>query len=285
MNSVSGSSPLTRGKHSQGSDGWPHKRLIPAHAGKTLTLSRATTKATAHPRSRGENDTREVTLCAALGSSPLTRGKPTVVFQVLERCRLIPAHAGKTSCCRGATGRTWAHPRSRGENVLSGLQQASGSGSSPLTRGKRVLHGDDLALAGLIPAHAGKTGTTTVQPCTTRAHPRSRGENLKSSLLSLCRTGSSPLTRGKPIAAATALASTRLIPAHAGKTRFSLLLSVLRTAHPRSRGENTAQIGAESVDLGSSPLTRGKHAFVMRVSSIPRLIPAHAGKTRRPPRL
>ena len=31
----------------------------------------------------------------------------------------------------------WAHPRSRGENAELGFQKVGGSGSSPLTRGKR----------------------------------------------------------------------------------------------------------------------------------------------------
>ena len=72
------------------------------------------------------------------------------------------------------------------------------TGSSPLTRGKRV---DDLREhidQRLIPAHAGKTKALTSLKDDGAAHPRSRGENV--GLLGLRRVayGSSPLTRGKP---------------------------------------------------------------------------------------
>ena len=50
-------------------------------------------------------------------------------------------------------------------------------GSSPLTRGKQGVEGGGAALPGLIPAHAGKTGTMPGSTRMVRAHPRSRGEN------------------------------------------------------------------------------------------------------------
>ena len=50
-----GSSPLTRGKHSDARVAWTSDGIIPAHAGKT-TGSRAASRTPAdHPRSRGEN--------------------------------------------------------------------------------------------------------------------------------------------------------------------------------------------------------------------------------------
>ena len=71
----------------------------------------------AHPRSRGENATRLVTLGILAGSSPLTRGKLAGAKTLADGRRLIPAHAGKTA------------------SVAKGLETLSGS--SPLTRGKR----------------------------------------------------------------------------------------------------------------------------------------------------
>ena len=54
----------------------------------------------------------------AMGSSPLTRGKPREEMKRFLAQRLIPAHAGKTgvSAWRGSV--FTAHPRSRGENSL-----------------------------------------------------------------------------------------------------------------------------------------------------------------------
>ena len=54
---LTGSSPLTRGKHIQESHGVAPSGLIPAHAGKTFSRPSAGTLAEAHPRSRGENNT------------------------------------------------------------------------------------------------------------------------------------------------------------------------------------------------------------------------------------
>ena len=90
---------------------------------------------------------------------------------------LIPAHAGKTDTGGVSTYGHGAHPRSRGENTMMLRHEASTSGSSPLTRGKRVIVvGLDVRL-GLIPAHAGKTRNSTRRSWTLAAHPRSRGEN------------------------------------------------------------------------------------------------------------
>ena len=92
------------------------------------------------------------------------------------------------------------------------------NGSSPLTRGKR--HADLLtcAPARLIPAHAGKTDAVSHGVCLKQAHPRSRGENCGSRALASRARGSSPLTRGKPLAYTEADDARGLIPAHAGKT-------------------------------------------------------------------
>ena len=93
--------------------------------------------------------------------------------------------------------------------------------------------------------------------------------------------GSSPLTRGKPIAGHARRMSERLIPAHAGKTRCLSWRQSRAEAHPRSRGENLSESMGVSNDEGSSPLTRGKHTQESCGVAPARLIPAHAGKTGR----
>ena len=50
-------------------------RLIPAHAGKTITHARKLRADRAHPRSRGENWDSRCAAGSVAGSSPLTRGK------------------------------------------------------------------------------------------------------------------------------------------------------------------------------------------------------------------
>ena len=124
MKTYRGSSPLTRGKQLAG---YPHAcrgRLIPAHAGKTSPLTDGVALSWAHPRSRGENVIGSSLPSVRIGSSPLTRGKRTVMCKAWRVCGLIPAHAGKTLSLHAAEGADGAHPRSRGENTEKGKGNA-----------------------------------------------------------------------------------------------------------------------------------------------------------------
>ena len=94
-------------------------------------------------------------------------------------------------------------------------------------------------------------------------------------------TGSSPLTRGKPLGNIALGFTRRLIPAHAGKTGSHRRFGRLCRAHPRSRGENSVAEIAIATQRGSSPLTRGKLRARFFEGLYCRLIPAHAGKTMR----
>ena len=176
---------------------------------------------------------------------------------------------------------TSAHPRSHGENHSKGGKARTVPGSSPLTRGKRGLAVDLDLLAGLIPAHAGKTGKRAQMRALRPAHPRSRGENGAFRSRLVCCGGSSPLTRGKPCQHRAPVPHAGLIPAHAGKTARRRCPCANAAAHPRSREENLWEDRIRALEHGSSPLTRGKHSCPPRSQSTARLIPAHAGKTLR----
>ena len=199
-------------------------------------------------------------LSASAGSSPLTRGKRPDSPVLATRGRLIPAHAGKTTDHAWRCAGSWAHPRSRGENVDRVIAFHGAEGSSPLTRGKLATH-----------------------PCVSRsspAHPRSRGENRLVHWPTRAVMGSSPLTRGKLPRYVLVISDVRLIPAHAGKTPPNQPAHRPGGAHPRSRGENTMVRTEASAEFGSSPLTRGKRCGAVSRRLCRRLIPAHAGKTR-----
>ena len=75
---AAGSSPLTRGKPRGNLSPPDASRLIPAHAGKTVESHCDGPVARAHPRSRGENAIAALVAGLVYGSSPLTRGKPTI---------------------------------------------------------------------------------------------------------------------------------------------------------------------------------------------------------------
>ena len=216
--SAKGSSPLTRGKH--GLAGWrlDAARLIPTHAGKTWLPPAPGECTRAHPHSRGENSPETSDKYVVTGSSPLTRGKRVHALARSFFLGLIPAHTGKTSPRRPCPHHAGAHPRSRGENIVSRLIAPRAIGSSPLTRGKRSVGVGPPEFDGLIPAHAGKTRGPPAGVSRGTAHPRSRGENPRGP----CRC---PSQRG-------------LIPAHAGKTSMTWPLTRTARAHPRSRGEN-----------------------------------------------
>ena len=184
----------------------------------------------------------------------------------------------------------WAHPRSRGENSWRTHDSRPLSGSSPLTRGKPTSASRPLLGHGLIPAHAGKTSARCSRSTKRWAHPRSRGENLTAEPGITLIQGSSPLTRGKLQDARVNALTTRLIPAHAGKTLWELAPDGAAWAHPRSRGENGLRRPPRRCGPGSSPLTRGKLLNNALSRVLQGLIPAHAGKTAlsgastRPPR-
>ena len=192
-----GSSPLTRGKLTHAVSERETEGLIPAHAGKTDRARRWVAAHRAHPRSRGENPKPVAPPEPGWGSSPLTRGKHVAVRVLLRPDGLIPAHAGKTPYRQLRGGTSWAHPRSRGENLRGAHVRLGMSGSSPLTRGKPSETARQGIRRRLIPAHAGKTPSRSPRLNPAGAHPRSRGENGEAKVQDSLVEGSSPLTRGK----------------------------------------------------------------------------------------
>ena len=139
---LSGSSPLTRGKPCRRHAARDANGLIPAHAGKTRTALTQLDCAGAHPRSRGENFPDDCVHVGITGSSPLTRGKRQCWRGHGDGGWLIPAHAGKTPLRAPTCGNREAHPRSRGENANCLAFLCVSAGSSPLTRGKLRSMGD-----------------------------------------------------------------------------------------------------------------------------------------------
>ena len=213
------------------------------------------------------------------GSSPLARGKLTFFPPRLGTVRLIPARAGKTSGPSYRVIRPWAHPRSRGENVVATPEEAVARGSSPLARGKLERSPCVRGMGRLIPARAGKTRNPAPPHLRGLAHPRSRGENPALTWIVRTPAGSSPLARGKPPAGPITYTDLRLIPARAGKTVSARASQSARRAHPRSRGENSDIRNPRVWSAGSSPLARGKPCDDRRPRRGLGLIPARAGKT------
>ena len=115
-----------------------------------------------------------------------------------------------------------------------------------------------------------------------RAHPRVGGENYAALMPGAGQSGSSPRGRGKHSDLLAHLCCAWLIPAWAGKTTGSRAASRTPAAHPRVGGENAPETSDKDVVTGSSPRGRGKPWIFARQGHLSRLIPAWAGKTRRP---
>ena len=108
------------------------------------------------------------------------------------------------------------------------------------------------------------------------------GENVTCKTGRLACSGSSPRVRGKLRERETKPASSRLIPACAGKTSAVSSLPRPSRAHPRVCGENLMMEWSRVREMGSSPRVRGKlpRCFCQVVGV--GLIPACAGKTWKP---
>ena len=152
-----GSSPLARGTPPAPASKASLAGLIPARAGNTNSESRSNPSSWAHPRSRGEHELCPCIFHIAVGSSPLARGTLLSGFGERGCLGLIPARAGNTSACTGASTGAGAHPRSRGEHACRNFLTPSRLGSSPLARGTRVMVTSSVCAVGLIPARAGNT--------------------------------------------------------------------------------------------------------------------------------
>ena len=176
-----------------------------------------------------------------------------------------------------------SHPYSRGKHLFLNIPDTQQADSSLLTRGAPPSAMPNLHTTRLIPAHAGSTAIRMrAEPCM-RAHPRSREEHIQSIFTVIQGIGSSPLTRGALSVGEREFRLVRLIPAHAGSTRRPQWRAPGATAHPRSRGEHIDKLDGWGFWHGSSPLTRGAPGVHLIGGLNTRLIPAHAGSTRRAP--
>ncbi len=252
---------------------------IPAHAGKTVLLSLASSSATVDPRSRGEDYPTKVLGESWPGRSPLTRGRRFGGMVGFTRYGSIPAHAGKTGSPRASRVPAMVDPRSRGEDIAASGRSRSSRGRSPLTRGRPPPIWGTNTFNGSIPAHAGKTGRPQQAERVREVDPRSRGEDRTPVAVLAQGHGRSPLTRGRRLHRWARDPRRRSIPAHAGKTLAHEVARADGLVDPRSRGEDRDLVRRQRGGGGRSPLTRGRHGIWLRRDYWLRSIPAHAGKT------
>ena len=214
----SGSSPHTRGARDLRRSRALLPGIIPAYAGSTSTVRNPASRATDHPRIRGEHVTPLPGETLACGSSPHTRGAPRQASRRRRQQRIIPAYAGSTPRPRAPSKRSADHPRIRGEHVTPIPGETLACGSSPHTRGARKRRSDGGILGRIIPAYAGSTCGNLPRPRRPPDHPRIRGEHRRAAARRHPRGGSSPHTRGARRRSREAIPTSRIIPAYAGST-------------------------------------------------------------------
>ena len=150
-------------------------------------------------------------------------------------------------------------------------------------RGSRTLRSDRSSLPGIIPAHAGLTGTEFVLRPAGRDHPRACGAHTEPDAPVRASAGSSPRMRGSRIQEIEGEQLAGIIPAHAGLTTRMLGAASARGDHPRACGAHTRTSSRHAREVGSSPRMRGSHVNPHARFSAVGIIPAHAGLTNHPP--
>ena len=193
-------------------------RITPACAGKTFPGAGCGFRPRDHPRVCGENNPMYGRHHSAKGSPPRVRGKLRDEYQDKYPERITPACAGKTQRVCESVIRSKDHPRVCGEN-LGGRRLLPGQrGSPPRVRGKRLQSADDLGIARITPACAGKTPRRGRGGQGREDHPRVCGENKDTGRKRFKQSGSPPRVRGKHKWACARLLRDRITPACAGKT-------------------------------------------------------------------
>ena len=209
------------------------------------------------------------------------RGKPERYLCNKFPLRIIPAHAGQTSSWELFMSGNKDHPRACGANIISVALCFIRLGSSPRMRGKPIGAFRFFGCVRIIPAHAGQTASGFPHGERMPDHPRACGANgfiiCDASLL----FGSSPRMRGKPKADAGDVETRRIIPAHAGQTPYRHSFPCRNTDHPRACGANSDVGWSLMPGSGSSPRMRGKPTHRYPCIRERRIIPAHAGQTKR----
>ena len=149
------------------------------------------------------------------------------------------------------------HPRLRGELSIIAIVLDIVVGSSPLTRGTRLISCQARSKSRFIPAYAGNSYSLQIEEPSIAVHPRLRGELDQGGGIGVETNGSSPLTRGTRPRHVVRFCASRFIPAYAGNSNEKAGNSRFPAVHPRLRGELWLAESVHRQFNGSSPLTRG----------------------------
>ena len=151
-----GPSPRIRGESVRKRPNVDVAGTIPANTGRIRWLPCQCHVCWDHPREYGENPAKNSTPRRRDGPSPRIRGEYTWTHRAARTTGTIPANTGRitSSVMFGTSGTD--HPREYGENVKSGINEASSWGPSPRIRGEFASLSLFSARRGTIPANTGR---------------------------------------------------------------------------------------------------------------------------------
>ena len=146
-------------------------------------------------------------------------------------------------------------------------------------RGSRRLPEIHCVRAGIIPADAGLTSSSSCLACEDGDHPRGCGAHLPRWWFKSILRGSSPRMRGSPIMCMSYPGVPGVIPADAGLTEDHEFLRWRAWGHPRGCGAHPKSKKEKESDPGASPRMRA--SLSRGITCMPRsgVIPAGAGLT------
>ena len=234
--------------------------IIPAYAGNTTNRQRYFRVRRDHPRVCGEHPYRIIPIPKDMGSSPRMRGTLSMPDYIGLYMGIIPAYAGNTCMLIRTGGCARDHPRVCGEHYRY-----------PLHTCRRMR---------IIPAYAGNTSTFVICIKSVRDHPRVCGEHQDRDRPSRCDGGSSPRMRGTHGMYCAIEYPHGIIPAYAGNTSGTWLMSFKTRDHPRVCGEHIADKTDRMAEKWIIPAYAGNTDSLTLVESMdwdhPRVCGEHA---------
>ena len=232
-----GSPPLARGTVRLVCTLCARSGITPACAGNSKALALCARITGDHPRLRGEQQSRDLSVPQIRGSPPLARGTARILRKLYGPRGITPACAGNSGIYGVFYGDFWDHPRLRGEQRTKSPSRSVSVISPPLARGTAQDQHSDWEYRGITPACAGNRCGQRICPQSARDHPRLRGEQTFSNIEQQSAEGSPPLARGTVAAAWPVPPCQRITPACAGNSSAFVFSSSACWDHPRLRGE------------------------------------------------
>ena len=159
-----------------------------------------------------------------------------------------------------------------------------GEGLSPRGRGNRAAGSCGRPSPRSIPAWAGKPRAAYRPTKCFTVYPRVGGETRVTPVREFLTEGLSPRGRGNLAVAATAISTSRSIPAWAGKPARPCACRRRPRVYPRVGGETYGAVGGRRPETGLSPRGRGNLARAQHAAGDVGSIPAWAGKPPGAPR-